>query len=112
MKKILVTGGLGYIGSHVVVELQNNNFEVLIIDDLSNSSLKVLVGIQQISGVEPSFEKIDLKNKESVVDLFSRHTDIDGIIHFAASKAVGESVNNPLDFCEAMIQRKIRVLEE
>jgi UDP-glucose 4-epimerase len=61
MKKILVTGGLGYIGSHVVVELQNNNFDILIIDDLSNSSLKVLGGIQQITGVEPSFEKI-LKN--------------------------------------------------
>jgi len=63
MKKILVTGGLGYIGSHVVVELQNNNFDVLIIDDLSNSSLEVLNVIQKITGVEPSFEKIDLKNK-------------------------------------------------
>jgi len=68
MKKILVTGGLGYIGSHVVVELQNNNFEVLIIDDLSNSSLKVLDGIYQITEIEPEFEKIDLKNKQSVVD--------------------------------------------
>ena len=61
MKKILVTGGLGYIGSHVVVELQNSNYDVLVIDDLSNSSIKVLDGIQQITGVEPTFEKIDLK---------------------------------------------------
>ena len=96
MKKILVTGGLGYIGSHVVVELQNNNFDVIIVDDLSNSSLKVLDGIQRITGVDPAFEIIDLKYKQSVVDFFSRHKDIDGIIHFAASKAVGESVNNPL----------------
>lgn len=112
MKKILVTGGLGYIGSHVVVELQNNNFEVLIIDDLSNSSLKVLGGIQQISGIEPSFEKIDLKNKESVVDFFSRHTDIDGIIHFAASKAVGESVNNPLKYYENNIHSLVYLIQE
>ena len=112
MKKILVTGGLGYIGSHVVVELQNNNFEVLIIDDLSNSSLKVLGGIEQISGVVPSFEKIDLKNKESVVDFFSRHTDIDGIIHFAASKAVGESVNNPLKYYENNIHSLVYLIQE
>ena len=112
MKKILVTGGLGYIGSHVVVELQNNNFDVLIIDDLSNSSLKVLDGIKQITGVEPSFEKIDLKNKESVADFFSRHTDIDGIIHFAASKAVGESVNNPLKYYENNIHSLVYLIQE
>ena len=112
MKKILVTGGLGYIGSHVVVELQNNNFEVLIVDDLSNSSLKVLDGIQQITRVEPTFEKIDLKNKQSVVDFFSRHNDIDGIIHFAASKAVGESVNNPLKYYENNIHSLIYLLQE
>ena len=112
MKKILVTGGLGYIGSHVVVELQNNNFDVLIIDDLSNSSLKVLDGIKQITGVEPSFEKIDLKNKESVVDFFSRHTDIDGIIHFAASKAVGESVNNPLKYYENNLHSLVYLIQE
>jgi UDP-glucose 4-epimerase len=112
MKKILVTGGLGDIGSHVVVELQNNNFEVLIVDDLSNSSLKVLDGIQQITRVEPTFEKIDLKNKQSVVDFFSRHNDIDGIIHFAASKAVGESVNNPLKYYENNIHSLIYLLQE
>lgn len=112
MKKILVTGGLGYIGSHVVVELQNNNFEVLIIDDLSNSSLKVLNGIYQITGVKPTFEKIDLKKKKSVVDFFSRNKNIDGIIHFAASKAVGESVNNPLKYYENNISSLVYVLQE
>ena len=112
MKKILVTGGLGYIGSHVVVELQNNNFEVIIIDDLSNSSFKVLDGIKQITGVEPSFEKIDLKNKQSVVDFFSKHNDIDGIIHFAASKAVGESVNKPLLYYENNVNSLVYLLQE
>ncbi|MCH1548197.1 MAG: UDP-glucose 4-epimerase GalE [Flavobacteriaceae bacterium] len=112
MKKILVTGGLGYIGSHVVVELQNNNFDVNIIDDLSNSSLEVLDGIQQITGVKPSFEKIDLKNKQSVVDFFSRHNDIDGIIHFAASKAVGESVINPLKYYENNVHSLIYLIQE
>ena len=112
MKKILVTGGLGYIGSHVVVELQNNNFDVLIIDDLSNSSLKVLDGIYKITGVEPVFEKIDLKEKKSVVDFFSRHSDIDGVIHFAASKAVGESVNNPLKYYENNIHSLVYLLQE
>ena len=111
MKKILVTGGLGYIGSHLVVELQNNNFDVLIIDDLSNSSLKVLDRIQQITGIEQSFEKIDLKNKQSVVDFFSRHNDIDGIIHFAASKAVGESVNNPLKYYENNIHSLVYLMQ-
>lgn len=112
MKKILVTGGLGYIGSHVVVELQNNNFDVFIVDDLSNSTLKVLDGIQQITGVMPSFEKIDLKKKQSVVDFFSRHNDIDGIIHFAASKAVSESANNPLKYYENNIHSLVYLLQE
>ena len=98
--KILVTGGLGYIGSHVVVELQNIGFEVVIIDDLSNSSLDVLDRIVRITGIKPVFEKIDLKEKKSVVDFFKKHDDIDGIIHFAASKAVGESVYNPLKYYE------------
>lgn len=112
MKKILVTGGLGYIGSHVAVELQNNNFDVLIIDDLSNSSLNVLDGIYKITGVKPNFEKIDLKNKKSVIDFFSRHSDINGIIHFAASKAVGESVNDPLKYYENNIHSLVYLLQE
>jgi len=112
MNKILVTGGLGYIGSHVVVELQNNNFEVLIVDDLSNTSLKVIDGIYGITGVQPGFEKIDLKEKKSVVDFFSRHRDINGIIHFAASKAVGESVNDPLKYYENNLHSLVYLLQE
>ena len=98
MRKILVTGGLGYIASHVVVELQNNGFEVVIIDDLSNSYEDVLDSIYKITRIRPLFEKIDMKVKHSVVNFFSRHQDIDGVIHFAASRAVGESVNNPLKY--------------
>ena len=112
MKKILVTGGLGYIGSHVVVELQNNNFDVVIIDDLSNSSLDILDRIFKISGKKVLFEKIDLKEKKSVVDFFKRHDDIDGIIHFAASKAVGESVDNPLKYYENNIHSLVYLLQE
>ena len=112
MKKILVTGGLGYIGSHVVVELQNNNFEVLIIDDLSNSSLEVLDGIFKITGIKPNFEKIDLKDRQSLVDFFIKHGEIDGVIHFAAYKAVGESVMNPLKYYENNIHPLIYLLHE
>lgn len=112
MNKILVTGGLGYIGSHVVVELQNNNFEVIVIDDLSNSHINVLDGICKITGVKPIFEKIDLKEKQSVVDFFCQYSDIDGIIHFAASKAVGESVVNPLKYYANNINSLIYLLQE
>ncbi len=112
MGKILVTGGLGYIGSHVVVELQKMNFEVIIIDDLSNSSLDVLGGIEKITGIKPDFEKIDLKEKRDVTGLFKLHTDLDGIIHFAAAKAVSESVNNPLKYYENNICSLVYLLEE
>ena len=112
MKKVLVTGGIGYIGSHVVVELQNSGFEVIIIDDLSNSSLHVLDRIFNITKVKPLFEKIDLKDKYSVVDFFKRHVDIDGVIHFAASKAVGESVSNPLKYYENNITSLVYLLQE
>jgi UDP-glucose 4-epimerase len=112
MKKILVTGGLGYIGSHVVVELQNNGFKVVIIDDLSNSSKDVLDGIYKITGVKPFFEKVDMKVKKSLVDFFNKHTDIDGVIHFAAYKAVGESVKNPLKYYENNIHPLIYLLQE
>ena len=91
MRKILVTGGLGYIGSHVVVELQKMNFEVVIIDDLSNSSIGVLDRIIKITGIRPGFEKLDLKKRPDIGDFFTRHLDVDGVIHFAASKAVSES---------------------
>ena len=112
MKKILVTGGLGYIGSHVVVELQSNGLEVIIIDDLSNSSLDVLDGIIDITGVNPIFENIDLKDKKLVIDFFKRHSDIDGVIHFAASKAVGDSVLDPLKYYENNINSLVYVLKE
>jgi UDP-glucose 4-epimerase len=112
VKKILVTGGLGYIGSHVVVELQSSGFEVVIIDDLSNSNLDVLNGIFDITGVKPSFEKIDLKEKYLLKDFFKRHTNIEGVIHFAASKAVGESVNNPLKYYQNNINSLVYILKE
>ena len=112
MKKILVTGGLGYIGSHVVVELQNNGFEVLILDDLSNSSIDVLKGIQSITGIDPVFENIDLKSKNTVTNFFNRHSDIDGVIHFAASKAVEESVDNPLKYYDNNVGGLVYLLQE
>jgi UDP-glucose 4-epimerase len=112
MDKILVTGGLGYIGSHTVVELQNEGFEVVIIDDLSNSFLHVLEGISAITGKTPSFERIDLKDKTKVQDFFKRHNDIKGVIHFAASKAVGESVEKPLMYYENNITTLVNVLQE
>ncbi|HAV54190.1 MAG TPA: UDP-glucose 4-epimerase GalE, partial [Aequorivita sp.] len=100
MKKILVTGGLGYIGSHTVVELQNSGYQVIIIDNLSNASLDVLEGITNITKTPPAFERLDLRLKADVADFFKRNQDIEGIIHFAASKAVGESVQNPLLYYE------------
>ncbi|MFV7233990.1 UDP-glucose 4-epimerase GalE [Flavobacterium sp. ZB4R12] len=110
--KILVTGGLGFIGSHTVVELQNEGFEVVIIDDLSNSSEEVLKGIVAITGKMPVFEKLDLREKVSVQDFFKRHSDVAGVIHFAASKAVGESVGNPLLYYENNINTLIYLLQE
>ncbi len=110
--KILVTGGLGFIGSHTVVELQNQGFEVVIVDDLSNTSLSVLDGIEKITGKVPAFEKLDLREKTKVQDFFKRHADIAGVIHFAASKAVGESVGNPLLYYENNISSLIYLLQE
>ncbi|NRS87365.1 UDP-glucose 4-epimerase [Flavobacterium sp. 7E] len=110
--KILVTGGLGFIGSHTVVELQNQGFEVVIIDDLSNTSLSVLEGIKNITGKIPAFEKLDLRVKTSVQDFFSKNQDIAGVIHFAASKAVGESVENPLLYYENNINALVYLLQE
>ena len=110
--KILVTGGLGFIGSHTVVELQNEGFEVVIVDNLSNSSEDVLKGIVAISGKQPIFEKLDLREKNAVQDFFKKHTDISGIIHFAASKAVGESVENPLLYYENNINALVYILQQ
>ena len=111
-KKILVTGGLGYIGSHVVVELQNEGFQVIVIDNLSNSSMDVLDKIIEITGITPLFEKIDLRDKNMVSDFFKRHSDIYGVIHFAASKAVGESSNNPLKYYENNISPLVYILQQ
>ena len=110
--KILVTGGLGFIGSHTVVELQNEGFDVIAIDNLSNSSLEVLDGIEKITGRKPVFENIDLRDKSAVQNFFKKHTDIDGVIHFAASKAVGESVENPLLYYENNINSLVYLLQE
>lgn len=112
MKKILVTGGLGYIGSHTAVELQNSGYEVIIIDNLSNSSLDVLEGITNITKNPPKFERLDLRIKPDVSEFFKKNKDIAGIIHFAASKAVGESVENPLLYYENNINTLIYLLQE
>lgn len=112
MAKVLVTGGLGFIGSHTVVELQENGHEVVIIDDLSNSSIEILSRIESITNQRPIFEQIDLKDKIKVQDFFSRHKDIEGVIHFAASKAVGESVREPLMYYENNTASLIYILQE
>lgn len=109
--KIVVTGGLGFIGSHTVVELQNQGFEVIALDNLSNSSVAVLEGIERITGKKPVFEQIDLREKAAVQDFFQRHKDVSGVIHFAASKAVGESVENPLLYYENNINALVYVLQ-
>ncbi|MCM2301224.1 MAG: UDP-glucose 4-epimerase GalE [Flavobacteriaceae bacterium] len=111
MKKILVTGGLGFIGSHTVVELQNEGFEVIIIDNLSNTTIEVLDKITAITNLKPAFYNFDLKDKKSVQDFF-KNNKVDGIIHFAASKAVGESVQIPLDYYENNIISLTNILQE
>ena len=111
MKKILVTGGLGFIGSHTVVELQNEGFDVVIIDDLSNTRIEVLDSITEITGKKPEFFQIDLRVKSDVQQFFNENS-IDGIIHFAAFKAVGESVEKPLDYYENNIGSLVYLLQE
>lgn len=109
--KILVTGGLGFIGSHTVVALLDKGYDVHIIDNLSNSSLRVLEGIAKISGKAPGYYNFDLRDKAKVEAFFIDHQDIDGIIHFAASKAVGESVENPLLYYENNINTLVYLLK-
>ena len=96
--KILVTGGAGYIGSHTVVELLEKDFDVIIVDNLSNSRIESLDGIKSISGKQVDFEKFDLCNKSRLKHFFQENKNISSIIHFAASKAVGESVEKPLKY--------------
>ncbi len=111
MKTILVTGGLGYIGSHTVVELLQNDFEVIIVDDLSNSERFILDNIEQVAGKRPIFYPFDLKRRELLSQLFDAH-QIDGCINFAAFKAVGESQEKPLDYYENNLFSLINILQE
>ena len=110
-KKILVAGGTGYIGSHTSVELINAGYEVVIIDDLSNSNIEVLDGIEKITGVRPAFIQLDLKDKEGTRQALAAHPGINGIILFAASKAVGESVQKPLKYYRNNIVTLLNLLE-
>uniref|UniRef100_UPI0035C7A94E SDR family NAD(P)-dependent oxidoreductase n=1 Tax=Aurantibacter sp. TaxID=2807103 RepID=UPI0035C7A94E len=109
--KILVTGGLGYIGSHTVVELQNKGYNVIVIDNLSNTRLSVLDGIEAITNVKPEFHNIDLSDREVVNQFFKENQDLDGVIHFAAFKAVGESVKNPLMYYENNLFSLVNLLQ-
>lgn len=108
---ILVTGGMGFIGSHTAVELIEAGYDVVIVDDLSNSNIKVLDGIRAITGVTPAFEQVDLKDKDATENVFKKYPNIDGIIHFAASKAVGESVEKPLLYYRNNIISLVNLLE-
>lgn len=108
---ILVTGGTGFIGSHTTVELQNAGYNVVIADDLSNSQIDVLDGIEKITGIRPAFEKVDLRDYAATESLFQKYPEISGIIHFAASKAVGESVEKPLMYYRNNIISLVNLLE-
>ncbi len=109
--KILVTGGTGYIGSHTVVELQQQGFEVVIVDNLSNSQVSVIDSIEKITGKRPHFEEFDLVDRAKTLDFFSRHSDLKGVIHFAAFKAVGESVEKPLVYYRNNLVSLMNILE-
>ena len=110
-ERILVTGGTGYIGSHTVVELQNNGYEVVIVDNLYNSRADVVDSIEQISGIRPAFEEVDCLDYEGMDAVFTKYPGIKGIIHFAASKAVGESVEKPLKYYRNNLVSLINILE-
>lgn len=109
--KILVTGGTGYIGSHTTIELIQNGFDVVVVDALFNSSEKSIDAIEQITGKRPDFEAFDLADYDRTDDFFNRHRDIKGVIHFAAHKAVGESVNEPLKYYRNNLLSLMNVLE-
>ena len=109
--KILVTGGTGYIGSHTVVELQNAGYEVVIIDNLSNSDKNVLDGIERITGIRPAFVEADCTDMKALRNLFETHKGINGIINFAASKAVGESVQKPVLYYRNNLNTLVNLLE-
>lgn len=108
---ILVTGGTGFIGSHTTVELQNAGYEVVIVDNLSNSSADVIDGIEKITGIRPAFEQVDLRDFDATENVFKKYPAIKGVIHFAASKAVGESVEKPLLYYRNNLVSLINLLE-
>ncbi len=108
---ILVTGGTGFIGSHTTVELQNAGYEVVIVDNLSNSSADVIDGIEKITGIRPAFEQVDLRDFEATEAVFQKYPKMKGIIHFAASKAVGESVEKPLLYYRNNVISLVNLLE-
>ena len=110
-KTILVTGGTGFIGSHTTVELQQAGYDVVIVDNLSNSKIEVVDGIEKITGIRPAFEKVDCCDLEGLRAVFTKYPGICGIIHFAASKAVGESVEKPLLYYRNNINSLINLLE-
>lgn len=110
--KVLVTGGAGFIGSHTVVELQNQGFEVVVVDNLSNTSIEVLDGIKSITGTLPTFYQLDVAIRADLDLLFEKEKDIDAIIHFAASKAVGESVEKPLLYYQNNLISTMLLLEK
>lgn len=112
MARILVTGGTGYIGSHTVVELMQTGYDVVIVDNFSNSDQAVLDGIAAIVGTRPAFEQVDCNDPQAVADVFTKYTDIQGVIHFAASKAVNESVEQPLKYYRNNLMSLITVLEQ
>ncbi len=112
MSRILVTGGTGYIGSHTTVELMQQGYDVVIVDNLSNSNADVLDGIEAILGTRPPFEHVDCNDAIAMADVFTRYPDIVGVIHFAASKAVGESVEQPLMYYRNNLMSLVTLLEQ
>ncbi len=110
-KQVLVTGGTGYIGSHTAVELINEGFDVIIIDDLSNSQIDVLDGIEKITGIRPAFEQFNICDQKKVEQFFEKYSKLEAIIHFAASKAVGESVEKPLKYYRNNLGSLVNLLE-
>ena len=110
-KLILVTGGTGYIGSHTVVELQNSGYDVVIVDNLSNSKIEVLDNIEKITGIRPQFEKFDLADEKLTDEFFKKYKDIEAVIHFAAYKAVGESVQKPLMYYRNNLNSLMNILD-
>lgn len=110
-KTILVTGGTGFIGSHTTVELQQAGYDVVIVDNLSNSKIEVVDGIEKITGIRPAFEQVDCCDLDALKGVFAKYPGINGIIHFAASKAVGESVEKPLLYYRNNINSLVNLLE-